>query len=141
MYHINTKMEEVDEKQRLIRVVIFLGIVGVAGYFLYSASTRQQDAQSNVLGEEVLDLPGIIEEKVVPLLPEKLRNKIEEAKVSEKIETEKQKIVESELVKEIQTEINKITEEIQGFPEKQKEEAKKEVIRQVCSELLKEEGE
>lgn len=47
-------------------------------------------------------------------------------------------VEEAEIVKEIKSTINRATEEIEGFPEKQKKEIKKEVIRQVCDELMKE---
>lgn len=79
---------------------------------------------------------GFIEE-IDRVLPEPIKEKVEQ--LEERVFKKSSQVVEeSSIVQEIKSTVNQATEEIEGFPEKQKKEIKREVIRQVCDDLLKE---
>lgn len=79
----------------------------------------------------------VLGEKINEVVPESVKKQVGE--ISDKIfKKSSQVIEETGLVKQIKDTIDRATEEIEGFPEKQKKDVKKEVIRQACRELMEE---
>ncbi|MBU2592437.1 hypothetical protein KKD61_03175 [Patescibacteria group bacterium] len=79
----------------------------------------------------------VLGEKINEVVPDSVKKQVGE--ISEKIFKKSSQVIEqTEIIGEIKTTIDRATEEIEGFPEKQKKDVKKEVIRQVCQELMEE---
>lgn len=108
-----------------MRVSVFLAVSVALIWFLANRENPQAGV-ANVLGENFESI-----------LPPQLTEQIDSIKA--KVFKDGSEIIEeSEAVKEIKRTIEEATDQIEGFPEKQKQDIKKEVIRQVCDEILKE---
>lgn len=105
--------------------------VNSAGGMVKSASIENSQER------EELGVIKVIGEKISEALPEPVKKQVEE--ISEKVfKRSTQVIEETAVVQEIKSTIEKATEEVEGFPEKQKKDLKKEVVKQVCQELMEE---
>jgi len=143
-----------------LRVAVFVLAIGGAVWFLSSRNNLSSPgevigekvgegsvAEGEVIGEAtenggsfipeiVLDSVKTLGTKIVEVVPEETRESIKKT-VEEKIIYRGQEIIESsQLVEEIKKTVNEATEEISGFPNKQKKDIKRQVIQQVCNELL-----
>jgi len=123
----------------LIRVVIFLLIVGGLAWYLFGNSSKP--SPDNVLGKTETNsvfsdqASGFIDnlgEKINAAIPAPVKTIIEEKIVKKTKET----VEESTLVNEIKKTIEQATDQITSFPEKQQKEIKRQVIQQVCDDLL-----
>jgi len=116
-----------EKSQQWWRLVLFALIAGGAIWFL---SSRVESSQGRVKGESVLD-------QVEEIIPEGVRKEAE--KIQERIfKKSSQVIEEAEVVREVRKTVDQAADEIEGFPDKQKKDVKKEVINQVCNEILEE---
>jgi hypothetical protein len=123
----------------LIRVIIFLLVVGGLVWYLFADSDKPNS--NNVLGET--ETSGVFSDQASTFF-EGLAKKINTAVpapvktvVEEKIVKQTQKTIdESVLVNEIKKTIEQTTDQISGFPEKQQKDIKRQVIEQVCNDLL-----
>jgi len=128
-----------------LRVAVFVLAVGGLAWFLSSRSNFSSPGEvigeatengDSFVPETVLDNVRTLGTKIVEVVPEETRKSIKKT-VEEKIIYRGQEIIEnSELVEEVKETINEATEEITGFPDKQKKDIKRQVIQQVCDELL-----
>ena len=123
----------------IFRVIIFLAVVAGLIWYL-STNTSSDNTSENILGQAE---EGIVSEKastIFDVLGEKIETAIPNSVktiVDEKIVKQTQKTVEeSQIVKEIKQIIEQATEQISGFPEKQEKDLKRQVIQQVCDDLL-----
>ena len=140
-------------KENWWRIAIFVLLAGGAIYFLSSmVSSRDEslkETHSQVKGFSVEDFGESVEEKketplsglqekIDQVLPQIVKDQIEEIKTI--INRESTKVIketsETEIVKEVQQTIDQATEEVQGFPGKQTKEVKRQIIQQVCDQLL-----
>jgi len=128
-----------------IRLGIFALAAGGVVYFLSTtAETKKQGAvggeQSSlesVLPPQVSDAFKVLGEKVNETVPESVKNSVTNLVEEKILRQTKQTVEDNTIVDEIKKTIEQATNEISGFPEKQKKEIKKQVIQQVCSDLLK----
>lgn len=141
---INTGMEKNNriEPEAWLRVAIFLSIVTGLLWVLSkqlaseekiaSFSVQKQNRIEEVLPEQVADTLEVLGEKATSLIPTQVKGQIEE-----KLFRQTQNLIEkNKLTEEIRKTIITATDQISGFPEKQKRELQKEVVRQVCGEIL-----
>ncbi len=126
--------------QILVRLVIFASIVGLGIWQLAGSVGKpgEVEGESTVGVGELLPRPiKEVAQQTVEVIPKDTRRAIEEA-VKGRVLGKSEEIPKNQVTKEIENIIEKTTVQITGFPGKQKEEVKKQVVRQVCSELLQE---
>lgn len=128
--------------KRWLRLTIFLLVAGGMVWYL-SGLVSPPGGKSEVKGEKEEVIPPAVKEKfnvlgerVVEVVPEEWRQAAQKT-VEERIFHQTEKLIEeNEVMREVREVIDQTTAEITGFPEKQKKEIKREVIKQVCQELL-----
>jgi len=135
-----------DPKQRWWRVVIFGLITGTIIWWLFSQPTPKAgiDISSRVKGESIEQervasdkVVNLIGKKAKQLLPDPVKEQISEIE-NRLIKKSNRVVEEAEIVQQIKTVIQQALEEIDNFPEKQKKEVKKEIVHQLCDQLLEE---
>ena len=99
-----------------------------------SSQVKGEFAEKGEISSGVISVVG---EKVNQLLPDPVKEQISKIE-NQLIKKSGQVVEETEVVRQVKTTIQQALEEVDNFPEKQKKEIKREVIRQVCDELLKE---
>jgi hypothetical protein len=129
-------------KHFMIRLIIFLLLAGF-GLFYIAKDISSGDVKGHKTQEDLLpdlinqnDLNGTnkIEEaveKIVNIIPVDVRNNIEQ-----KIDQESSSLEDTKVYNQVKEAIDQATGEISGFPGKQTKEAKKQIIIQVCDDLL-----
>jgi hypothetical protein len=133
-----------------LRVFLFALLAGGGFWWLYRTTSKISGGSynNNIKGEKTTEsfnfkevLPETVVktgENIINLVPEETRETIQNV-FEEKIVQQGNQIIESALLKEeIKKTIEEATDQITGFPEKQKKDLEKQVIRQVCNDLLKE---
>ncbi len=129
----------------LIRIILFLAIAGGLIYWLSSQIESESletgfNKEGKVMGQEI----EAISQGIDQVLPKVVKQQVE--KINQRfyqdgdqvIKETEQIIRETKLAEEIEKIILQTTDEIDGFPEKQKKDIKKEAIRQVCETLINE---
>jgi len=118
-------------KQAWLRVGLLILVVGgLLWAFAVQAKTpeegkvRGQKINLDFLPEEISGGIEVLGEKIKKVIPEETK---------EEIITSVEK---SQIVEEIKKTVTTITEEVEGFPQKQEKELKKQVIEEVCNQLL-----
>lgn len=119
--------------QKWLRVIIFAAL-SVGSIWLLSSKVEQTKGIDSPGGKTVTEVLG---EKIEQVIPDSVKKQFEEI-TNKAFKKSSQVIEEAEIVKEIKLTVDRAIEEVEGFPEKQKKEIKKEVIRQVCDELMRE---
>ena len=122
---------------------IFCLITGGIIWWLFSraAPDREITVSPQVKGESVekgeisSGVMDVLGEKVNQLLPDSIKEQINRIE-NQLIKKSTQVVEETEVVHQVKTTIQQALEEVDNFPEKQKKEIKREIIRQVCDELL-----
>ncbi len=145
------KKDEKKPRPKLFRIIIFLALVGGGVYWLstqVSLGTADQadNTKGQVRGEEVEKVTDIetINQEINRILPEVVKTQIEKInqrfyQQGEEVIRDTEKVIrETKVAEEIEKIIIETTEEVEGFPDKQKQEIKREAIKQVCDTLLKE---
>jgi ribosome-binding ATPase YchF (GTP1/OBG family) len=145
------KKEDKKPRPKLFRIIIFLALVGGVVYWLstqVSLGTADDigDKEGQVRGEEVEKATDIeiINEEINRVLPEVVKKQIEKINQrfylqGEEVIRDTEKVIrETKVAEEIEKIIVETTEEVEGFPDKQKQDIKREAIKQVCDTLLKE---
>ncbi|MFH1561729.1 MAG: hypothetical protein ABID04_04115 [Patescibacteria group bacterium] len=121
--------------QRILRLILFLLASGGLVWFLSRQNLGQRP--SLVEGETSDNLVQVLGDNIEEALPEEIKQRI--SLLEEKVFKKSIEVVEeTEIVKEVKKTIQQATEDVGDFPEKKTKEIKKEVIEQVCQELLKE---
>jgi len=118
-------------KQAWLRVGLLILVVGgLLWAFAVQAKTpeegkvRGQKINLDFLPEEISGGIEVLGEKIKKVIP---------VETKEEIITSVEK---SQIVEEIKKTVTTITEEVEGFPQKQEKELKKQVIEEVCNQLL-----
>ncbi len=145
----------------IFRLALFIIISAGLVWWLSSQveiGSRQEISQGEVKGEEETSVDNDLksnlttEKEIIKkinqelelVLPEIVKKQIEKINQrfyeqgSETIISTEEIVKETKLAEEIEKIILQTTEEIEGFPEKQKTEIKKEAIRHVCDTLMEE---
>lgn len=99
-----------------------------------SSRVKSDFIEKGEISSGVIDVVG---EKVNQLLPDPVKEQISKIE-NQLMKKSTQMIEETEVVNQVKTTIQQALEEVDDFPEKQKKEIKREVIRQVCNDLLEE---
>jgi len=129
----------------LMRVIMFVVICVGLIYWLSSQIEESEAGEVKSSFYEIDGLPqlqektklGVLGETIDQAIPETVKLQFEKA--SEKIFKTGEKVIEeTEMVQEIKKTIETAAEQISGFPDKQKKDVKKEVIKQVCDQLMEE---
>ncbi len=143
------KDKEKKPKPKTGRIVLFLAIAAGLIYWLSGQITI--DADENKLGGfssvegQVMGTELEIEKKSIDqILPEIVQKQVD--KINQRFYNQGDQVIkevevvikETKLAEEIEKIITQTTNEIEGFPDKQKKDIKKEAIRQVCDALMKE---
>jgi len=138
-------MEDRRVKERWGRIAAFSLITSGIIWWLFSQSSPpgKIDSKAQIKGEFVEDqgLPekvlGVIQEKGEQFLPQPVKKQL--SQIEERLVKKGGRVVEeNEVVRQIKTTIQQALEELDRFPEKQRKEIKKELVRQVCNQLLEE---
>jgi hypothetical protein len=145
----------------LFRVAVFLLVSAGLVWWLSSQveiGSSQDVSQGEVKGEEATSIDNNfknnlatekeiikkINQELELVLPEIVKKQVDKINQrfheqgSETIKSTEEIIKETKLAEEIEKIILQTTNEIEGFPEKQKKEIKKEAIKQVCDALMEE---
>ena len=141
------KKDKEKKKPKLFRILIFLGLAGGLVYWLSTMVEIGSIDEGKVKGQKVSIGEGQasvdeINEQINKILPGVVKKQIEkinerfQEKGGEVFKSTEEIVKETKLADEIEKIINQTTDEIEGFPEKQKEEIKKAIIRQVCEALM-----
>lgn len=162
------KKEDKQPKPNFFRIAIFIALAGGLIWLLSSqveigSQKRLEKGQSKVKGKETFKsekssvgeekssqqkviekvnkeierlIPGVVE-KVVKKEVEKINQRFYQ-QGDEVIKNTEQIIRETKLAEEIEKIIFQATDELEGFPEKQKKDLKREAIKQVRETLMKE---
>lgn len=124
--------------QTLVRLIVFVLVAGLGIWWLAGSVDRR----GQVEGESISGIGKILPEPVkkvaqqtIEVVPEDARQAIEEA-VRGRVLGKSEEAARTQAVKEIKSIIEKTTIQVSGFPDKQKKEVKKQVIKQVCTDLL-----
>ncbi len=128
------KKDKEKPKPKLFRIILFPGLAAGLIYWLSSQSETGKKSLGEVKGEKInkqIDqaLPEAVKKQI-----EKINNRFQE-KGDEVFKSTEEIVKETKLADEVEKIINQTIEEIEGFPEKQKEEIKKEIIKQVIQAL------
>ena len=125
------KEKEGIPKQAWIRVGLLALVVGS---LLWVFTTQAQAPGGGKVGGQKINLDFLPEEVSggVQVLGEKIKNVLPEETKKEIITT----VEKNQIVEEIKKIVTTVTEEIEGFPQKQEKELKKQVIQEVCNQLL-----
>jgi len=126
-----------------LRMIVFLVAAGGLVWFLSSVVQKKEGKVSgeksnleSILPEPVAKTARVLGEAVARVIPEEVKKTVQET-VEEKIIRQTRKTIEeSEVVEEIKNTINQAAEEITGFPDKQSKDIKRQVIEQICNDLL-----
>jgi len=133
-----------NERQQWLRVGGFLLICAALIWRLSSRAAVEQIGRGQVKSESTDEERQtgenfrILGEKINRLLPEKVKEQLGGA-TSEFSKKSSQVIEQTEVAQQIKTTIQQATEEIGGFPKKQEKQIRREIIQQICDDLLKEE--
>ena len=128
-----------------VRIIMF--VIICAGLIYWLSSLVQGPKNSEIKSSFVNNqfLPQLKEKTRVQVLGETIEQAIPEVvkirfgEVGEKIFKTGEKVIEeTEMIQEVKKIIENATSEIEGFPEKQKKDLEKEIIRQVYDRLMKE---
>lgn len=124
------KEKEDIPKQAWLRVGLLVLVVGG----LLWVFTAQAQAPGGEVGGRKVELDFLPEEVIdgIQVLGERIRKIIPEEAKQEIITT----VEKSQIVEEIKKTVTSVTEEIEGFPQKQEKELKRQVIQEVCNQLL-----
>lgn len=128
-----------------IRLFVFLSLAA-AGLFYIAKDTSSGEikgdkSQDQLPSDEIgiskdnLNDTNIIDEvaeKIIEIIPVDVRNNIEE-----KIGRESEALEDTKAYNQVKEAVDQAAKEISGFPEKQTKEVKKQIIMQVCDDLLK----
>ena len=135
-----------DLNQRWWRIAIFCLVSGGAIWWLSSQVAPPEEAGNfsprvksgfTERKETSGRLVNVLGTQINRLLPDSVKEEIN--KVEERLVKKSAQVVEeTEVVYQIKTTVEEILEGVNTFPEKQKREVKRKVIRQVCDELLEE---
>lgn len=119
-------------KNRILRIVLFLTISSGLIWVLSSSKTLENQKETDFKKTTF----QVLGDKVENIIPDSIKKEFEE--IREKTFIKSNKVIEeNEIITEVKKTIQQATDEINNFPDKQKNEIKKEVITQVCAELLK----
>ena len=133
-----------DERQRWLRVGGFLLICAALIWYLSSQAAIERLGDARVKSESTTKEPQtsenfrILGEKINRILPEKVKERFSET-TGEFSKKSSEVIEQTKVVQQIKTTIQQAAEEISGFPEKQEKQIRREIIQQICDDLLKEE--
>lgn len=109
----------------------------VSGAAANRAEKKQSSVLKEILPDEIEKLAGELAKKIEQLIPSEVKKQIEDTQA--KVLGESNKLMEeSQTVKQLKQMISDSAAQITGFPEKQKKEVKREIIKEVCEQLLKE---
>jgi len=131
------KKEEIPP-QAWIRLAVLIAVVGGIVWFALKNNVELEGeiAGKKVLPEKVQEGLDILGEQIEKIVPSPARARVERT-VKEKIVLPGQKVIEEKITREVKENVERFTEEITNFPEKQKKELEKQIIQQVCNDLLK----
>ncbi len=107
--------------KQIIRLILFGLIVGGAIYWL--ADLQLKSDSDKVIGTQV-QLPAVVDQQLDRFKSEIMPKSVEI-------------IEETELAQEVEDKINQAMGEVKGFSEDQRKEIKKQIIRQVADQLIK----
>ncbi len=139
------------DSQMIFRLILFLTLTGLGFWWLFKKTSTKYGNHPDfdkVKGEKASIIENIERflpepvvktgEKIVDLIPEESKNQFRKI-FEEQIIRQSTQIIQDTLVKEeIRETLKEATDQITGFPEKQKKEVQREVIKQVCEDLLEE---
>lgn len=108
-------------KSQVVRLMLFGLIIGGAIYWFAS---MQLGAESPKVKGEQIYIPPIIDKQV-----EKLKGEV--------LPYNKEVIEDTELAQEIEIKVDQAMEDVKGFSQEQRKEIKKQIIRQVADQLIK----
>ncbi|MCD6225699.1 hypothetical protein J7J95_01295 [bacterium] len=131
------KKEEIPP-QAWIRLAVLIAVVGGIVWFALKNNVELEGeiAGKKVLPEKVQEGLDILGEQIEKIVPSPARARVEKT-VKEKIVLPGQKVIEEKITREVKENVERFTGEITNFPEKQKKELEKQIIQQVCNDLLK----
>ena len=131
------KKEEIPP-QAWIRLAVLIAVVGGIVWFALKNNVELEGeiAGKKVLPEKVQEGLDILGEQIEKIVPSPARARVERT-VKEKIVLPGQKVIEEKITREVKENVERFTGEITNFPEKQKKELEKQIIQQVCNDLLK----
>jgi membrane-associated HD superfamily phosphohydrolase len=125
-----------------VRLVIFVAIVAGGWWFLSKHLETKSESSGSVSGESsqleqllpesLSNTVKVLGEKAAAAVPDSVKKGVEEKVFQQTQDLVKKNRVAEEIKKTIIT----ATDQISGFPEKQTTEIKKEVVRQVCDEII-----
>lgn len=108
---------------------------------MFSRADSRNNISSRVKGEAIerreASVMSALEKKVNQVLPDTVKEQINKIE-NQLVKKSTQVVKETEVVDQVKATIQQTLEEVDNFPEKQKKEIKREVIRQVCNDLLEE---
>jgi len=125
-------------------VGIFLLVCTALIWYLSSRAAIEQAGEARVKSEstakelQTSESFRILGEKINRILPEKVKERLS-GTTGEFSKKSSQVIEQTKVVQQIKTTIQQAAEEIGGFPEKQEKQIRREIIQQICDDLLKEE--
>jgi Mg/Co/Ni transporter MgtE len=135
-----TKKEQV-KPEAWVRLAVFIAIIAGSLWFLSRRLETKQVGGSvsgeskqleQLLPEPVSNTLKVLGEKAAAVVPNSVKKDVEE-----KVFQQTQELIEkNKITEEIKKTIITATDQISGFPEKQTTEIKKEVVRQVCDEII-----
>ncbi len=114
------------------RWLLFSLIVGGAIWFL---SHYRQEGQ--IEGQEVV-IPPLIKAPLVKILPPSWQEKMSEKGYQWWQHRQQQMENEQPWLKDVRQQLEKVSQTITGFPQQSKKEIKRQIVKQMCNELLKE---
>ena len=124
----------------VFRIIIFLAVAGGLVWYLSTNISSENNSESTLgkteektIFSEPLEFFDVLGEKIEAAIPDSVKTIVDDKIVKQTQTT----VEESVIVNEIKQVIEQATEEISGFPEKQKKDVKRQVIEQVCEDLLK----
>lgn len=125
-----------------IRLFIFLLLTAVGLFYIAkntsSGEIRGDKSQNQLPSDEIskdnpkdLNVIGEVTEKIIEIIPVDVRNNIEE-----EIGKEAETLEDTKAYNQVKEAVDQAAKEVSGFPEKQTKEVKKQIIIQVCDDLL-----
>lgn len=129
-------------KHFMIRLIIFLSLAAFGLFYIAKDISSgevkghkvQEDVLSDLTNQDDLDDKNKIEEvveKIVNIIPADVRSSI-----GQKIDQESNSLEDTKVYNQVKEAVDQATDDISGFPGKQTKEVKKQIIIQVCDDLL-----
>jgi len=127
------KSENSISARAWIRLIIF---ILVAGGIIWFFNAQTQPSSADLLPAGMAEKTKVLGEAVEKIIPPKTRRLVQQHLEEKIIQQSRKTIEKNEIIEEVKKTIEGAAEQISGFPEKQKKELKKQIIKQTCEELL-----